>query len=83
MFFNKFLMAGFEPGSSGVGSDHSANCAANFRLWIQISDPYKFCFYCSATHVTSQVLQPKSVNKRYEGATRLAVSIQRIFSIQS
>ena len=32
------------------------------------SDPYKFCFYCSATlHVTSQVLQPKSVNKRYRG----------------
>ena len=31
------------------------------------SDPYKFCFYCSETHVTSQVLQPKSVNKWYRG----------------
>ena len=40
-----------------------------------LSDPYKFCFYCSATHVMSQVLQPKSVNKRYRGTTRLAVYI--------
>ena len=31
------------------------------------SDPYKFCFYCPATHVTSQVLQPKSVHKHYRG----------------
>ena len=30
-------------------------------------DPYQFSFYCSATHVTSQVLQPRSVNKRYRG----------------
>ena len=43
-------------------------------LWLGIwtlisdpSDPYKFCFYCPATHVTSQVLQPKSVHKRYRG----------------
>ena len=26
---------------------------------------YRCCFYCSATHAMSQVLQPKSVNKRY------------------
>ena len=35
-----------------------------------ISDPsnlYKFCFYCHATHVTSQVLQPKSEHRRYRG----------------
>ena len=31
------------------------------------SDPYKFCFYCPATHVTSQVLQPKSEHRRYRG----------------
>ena len=39
-------------------------------LWTLISDrrdPYKFCFYCSATHMTSQVLQPKTVNKWYRG----------------
>ena len=35
--------------------------------WTLISDPYKFCFYCSATHVKSQVLQPKLVNKCYRG----------------
>ena len=27
------------------------------------SDLYNFGFYCSATYVTSQVLQPKLVNK--------------------
>ena len=33
----------------------------------------KFCFYCSTTHVMSQVLRPKSVNKRCIGrATRLS-----------
>ena len=36
--------------------------------------PYKFCFNCSATHVTSQVLKPKTVNKRIGGATSLPVS---------
>ena len=40
-------------------------------LWTLISDrsdPYKFCFYCYATtYMTSQVLQPKSVNKWYRG----------------
>ena len=41
--------------------------------------PYKFCLYCSTTHVTSQVLQPKSVNKRYRDITLVSVSIaQRI-----
>ena len=30
--------------------------------------PIPFVFYCSATHVTSQVLQPKTVNKRYRGS---------------
>ena len=30
-------------------------------------DPYKYCFYCSATHVTSQGLKSKSVNKWYRG----------------
>ena len=28
------------------------------------SDLYNFCLYCYATFVTSQVLQPKSVNKQ-------------------
>ena len=29
-------------------------------LISDLSDPYKFCFYCSATlHVMSQLLQPK------------------------
>ena len=50
----------------------------NFAIWTLISDlsdHYKFCFYCSATHVTSQVLQPKSVNKLNRGTTLLEVSI--------
>ena len=53
-----------------------------YTLISNLSDPYKFCFYCSATHVTSQVSQPKSVNKRYRGhggTTRLAVSITKPF----
>ena len=33
-------------------------------------DTYKFCFYCSATHVTSQVLPAKPVNKWYRGEPR-------------
>ena len=40
---------------------------AQWTLISDPSDPYKFCFYCLATHVTSQVLQPKSVHKRYRG----------------
>ena len=40
------------------------------------SNPYKFCFYCSATHVTSQVLQPKLVNKRYRGR-HTVISVHR------
>ena len=31
-------------------------------------NPYKFCFYCPATHVMSQVLQAKTVNKWYRGS---------------
>ena len=31
-------------------------------------NPYKFCFYCPATHVTLQVLQAKPVNKWYRGS---------------
>ena len=31
------------------------------------NDPYKFCFYCPATHVMYEVLLPKSVNKWYIG----------------
>ena len=38
-----------------------------YTLISDHSDPYKFCFYCPATHVTSRVLQPKSVNKCYRG----------------
>ena len=33
----------------------------------RVVPPISFVFYCSATHVTSQVLQPKTVNKRYRG----------------
>ena len=33
----------------------------------RVAPPISFIFYCSATHVTSQVLQPKTVNKRYRG----------------
>ena len=45
-------------------------CSTYIVVWTLISDrrdPYKFCFYCSATHMTSQVLQPKTVNKWYRG----------------
>ena len=41
------------------------------------SDPDKFCFYCPATHVMSQVLQPKSVNKWYRGRHTF-ISLYRI-----
>ena len=33
----------------------------------RVVPPISFVFYRSATHVTSQVLQPKTVNKRYRG----------------
>ena len=33
----------------------------------RVAPPISFAFYCSATHVMSQVLQPKTVNKRYRG----------------
>ena len=33
----------------------------------RVALPIPFVFYCSATHVTSQVLQPEAVNKRYRG----------------
>ena len=33
----------------------------------RVAPPISFVFYCSATHVTSQALQPKTVNKRYRG----------------
>ena len=33
----------------------------------RVAPPISFVFYCSATHVTSQVLQPKTLNKRYRG----------------
>ena len=38
-----------------------------YQVWTLISDPndpYKLCFYCRATHVTSKVLQHKSVNRQ-------------------
>ena len=33
----------------------------------RVAPPISFIFYGSATPVTSQVLQPKTVNKRYRG----------------
>ena len=50
----------------------SSNYHCIFNLYLltlisNLSNPYKFCFYCSATHVMSQVLQPKLVNKGYRG----------------
>ena len=33
----------------------------------RVAPPLSFAFYCSATHVMSQGLQPKTVNKRYRG----------------
>ena len=40
------------------------------KQWTAVKgdDPYKFCFNGSATHVTSQVLQAKQVNKWYRGS---------------
>ena len=40
-------------------------CFSQWTLKSNCSDPYKFCFYCSATHVMSQVMQAKSVKKCY------------------
>ena len=37
------------------------------------SDLYNFCLYCSATFVTSQVLQPKSVKKWYRDRHLLVI----------
>ena len=48
---------------ANIGHDWTLNPKTPI-LWTLICDcsnPYKFCFYCSATHVTSQVLHPKSV----------------------
>ena len=41
----------------------------------RVAPLYHLFFYCSATHVTSQVLQPKTVNKRYKGQHTFSVSI--------
>ena len=40
------------------------------KQWTAVKgdDPYKFCFNGSATHVKSQVLQAKQVNKWYRGS---------------
>ena len=46
-----------------------------------VAPPITFGFYQSAKHVTSQVLQPKALNKWYRGATRLSVSIVDIMVI--
>ena len=44
------------------------NSSANLqRLISDHCAIYNFCFYCSATHMTPQVLQPKLLNKRYRG----------------
>ena len=41
-------MTGFEPGSSGIGRDRSANCATTtadrFVFVIEKSSPYPHCF---------------------------------------
>ena len=47
--------------------ENHKNRASLWTLISDHSDPYKFLFYCPATHVTSQVLQPESVNKQYRG----------------
>ena len=63
-----------EPPGGGipqsVHSQQSVSCSSHEVLLTLISDhrdPYKFWFYCPAQHVTSQVLQTESVNKRYRG----------------
>jgi len=63
-----------EPPGGGipqsVHSQQSVSCSSHEVLLTLISDhsdPYKFWFYCPATHVTSQVLQTESINKRYRG----------------
>ena len=43
-------------------------------------DPYKFCLYCPATHVTSQVLQAKTVNKWYRGSHAVISVHNKLFS---
>ena len=51
--------------------------SATKTLWTLKSDcnnPNYYCFYYSATHVTSQILQPKSVIKQYWGSSHLSVS---------
>ena len=43
----------------------------------RVMPPIPFVFYCSVTHVMSQVLQPKTVNKRYRGRhTFISVHMQ-------
>ena len=51
------------------------------QLWMdtakRVMPPIPFVFYCSVTHVMSQVLQPKTVNKRYRGRhTFISVHMQ-------
>ena len=41
-----------------------------------VAAPIPYFFYCSATHVTSQVLQPKTESKRYRGR-HTVISVHR------
>ena len=47
----------------------------------RVASPYTICFYCSATHVTLQVLQPKTVNKRYRGQQMFPVSMEEMLKL--
>ena len=47
------------------------------------SNTYRFWFYCPATHVTSQVLQPKSVNKQHRWPRHTFISLYCIDIVAS
>ena len=59
-----------------MGGD-SCSKGRGFEFRHRILDG-QYCFYCFATHVTSQVLQHKSVNKQYRGR-HMVISVHSLY----
>ena len=50
-------MTGFEPGSSGIGSNRSANCATTTSQLISVYPPVLEHRFAHKTHLTSSALK--------------------------
>ena len=72
----QYTVPGFEPMTNvslfPLPLDQGSHCLFMSNTDKRSQRRLKVLFYCSAAHVTSQVLQPKSVNKQHK---RLSVSI--------